>query len=87
MAINLDHAYYQNAIVGYPEPYTPRQLSKAPDGKITVMYKDADGNTNGEMDVKVIWVDDIAIYLEREPEDDFMVPWTEIQYIQIVGIK
>lgn len=87
MGIDLDRTYYQNKLVGYPGPYTPRQISQAPDKKITVMYKDADGSSNGEMDVKVVWVDEIAMYLERGAEDDFMVPWSDIHYIQITGME
>lgn len=50
------------------------------------MYKDSDGMSNGELNVKVVWADDVAIYLERGIEDDFMVPWEDVFFIQIDGL-
>ena len=80
-----DKTYYQSSPI-HPGPYTPRQISTAPDKKISVMYKDADGMSNGELEIKVVWVDDVALYLERSPEDDFMIPWSDVFYIQIEGL-
>ena len=51
------------------------------------MYKDADGMSNGELNAKVVWADDVAIYLERGSEDDFLVPWSDVFFIKIQGIE
>jgi hypothetical protein len=51
------------------------------------MYKDADGMSNGELGAKVVWADEVAIYLERGVEDDFLVPWQDIFFITIEGIE
>jgi hypothetical protein len=81
-----DKVYYTNSSPIHPGPHTPRQISNAPDKKIDIMYKDSDGMSNGELNVKVVWADDVAIYLERGIEDDFMVPWEDVFFIQIDGL-
>ena len=83
MSFDPDKYYYRNQVEGHSGPYTPRQISDAPDKKIDIMYRDADGMSNGELGVKVVWADDVAIYLERGTEDDFLVPWSEIFFIKI----
>lgn len=85
MAFDPDQTYYTNmAGVEHGGPYTPRQLSKIPTGKIgSIMFVDVDGMTSGLMDVKVIWVDDVALYLEVQPEEDILIPWGNIMWIDI----
>jgi hypothetical protein len=87
MGFDPDHNYYQNNVPTSPGPYTPRQISNAPDKRIDIMYKDADGMSNGELNAKVVWADDVAIYLERGAEDDFLVPWRDIIFIKIQGLN
>ena len=87
MSFDPDKNYYQNKVYGHDGPYTPRQISNAPDKKIDIMYKDVDGMSNGELGVKVVWADEVAIYLERGAEDDFLVPWEDIFFITIQGLE
>lgn len=87
MAFDPDKVYYKNLepTSGRPGPFTPRELSSIPSKKIHIMYRDADGISVGELDVKIVWVDDSAIYLERKAEDDFMVPWHDVFFIEPVN--
>lgn len=83
MAFDPDKTYYTNLPGANRQgPFTPRELSAIPSKKINIMYRDADGNSVGELDVKIVWVDDCAIFLERRAEDDFMVPWHDVMFIE-----
>jgi hypothetical protein len=77
MATDPDKSYYKN-FSRTEDPLTIRELSELPSRKIDIFYKNADRIGAVDMDVKIVWADEVAIYLERGPEDDFMVPWTDV---------
>lgn len=85
MEFDPDKTYYTNFPgVSRPGPYTPREISKAPSGKIgSILYTDVDRQTNGLIDAKVVWADDVALYLEVKPEHDILIPWGDVLWIEL----